>query len=138
MSSRIKAYVLLNKTKSKTKSKTKKMLGYIYYTGIGAKKSGKHTKQEFLNIMNKTRLNESCPSWLGKKNYKPCSIYESMDSKMMQYAIKHDKPYGYNNRSCKSHNKYKREMNKCIKYLKNNKNKCKLDDYIDYSGAVYE
>ena len=102
------------------------------------KKSGKHTKQEFLTIMNKSRLDETCPSWLGKKNYKPCSTYESMDSKMARYAIKHNKPYGYNNRSCKSHNKYKREQKKCIKYLKNNKNKCKLDDYIEYSGAVYE
>ena len=130
MSSRKKAYSLLNKSKKSSR--------YIYYDGIGAKKSGKHTKQEFLNIMNKSRLDETCPSWLGKKNYKPCSIYENMDSKMAQYAIKHNKPYGYNNRSCKSHNKYKRTMNKCIKYLKNNKHKCNVDDYVKYVGAVYE
>ena len=28
------------------------MTKYIYYTGIGAKKSGKHTEKEFFNIMN--------------------------------------------------------------------------------------
>jgi hypothetical protein len=133
MSSRKKAFVLLNKTKSKSK----KVSNYIYYTGIGAKKSGKHTKQEFLNIMNKTKLDEFCPSWLGKKNYKPCSTYQNMDNEMEKYAVKYN-TYNYNNRSCKSHNKYKREQKKCIKYLKNNKNKCKLNDYIEYVGAVYK
>ena len=132
MSSRKKASSLLNKTKSK------KMSRYILYDGIGAKKSGKHTEQEFLNMIHKTRMDETCPSWLGKKNYKPCSTYESMDSNMVKYAIKHNKPYGYNNRSCKSHNKYKRTMNKCIKYLKNNKHKCNVDDYVKYTGAVYK
>jgi hypothetical protein len=28
-------------------------MDHIYYTGIGAKKNGKHTVKEFLKIMNK-------------------------------------------------------------------------------------
>jgi len=86
MSSRKKTSVLLNKTKSKTK----KMSRYILYDGIGAKKSGKHTEQEFLNMIHKTRMDEFCPSWLGKKNYKPCATYEGMDSKMEKYAAKYE------------------------------------------------
>jgi hypothetical protein len=34
------------------------MSEYIYYDGIGAKKSGKHTVKEFLNIMNKPENKE--------------------------------------------------------------------------------
>jgi hypothetical protein len=129
MSSRKNASSLLNKTK------TKKVSNYIYYTGIGAKKSGKHTKQEFLNIMNK-KFKRSCSNFSAQKNYKPCSERKEMEDKMMQYAMKHKKPYYYNNRTCKSHNKYKKLINKCIKYSKNYR--CNFDDYIDYSGAVTE
>ena len=33
-------------------------------------------------------------------------------------------------------NNYKREMNKCAKYVENNK--CNLTDYLKYTGAVYK
>jgi len=29
------------------------MVEYIYYTGVGSKKNGKHSVEEFLDIMNK-------------------------------------------------------------------------------------
>jgi hypothetical protein len=45
---------------------------YIYYDGIGAKKSGKHTVAEFLKIMKKQESKESCSRWLIGIGYKPC------------------------------------------------------------------
>lgn len=123
-------------SKTKNKTKSKKSARYIYYTGLGAKNSGKHTKQEFLTIMNKT-WNMLCPLSMAKKNYKPCETYQNMEDKMTRYAMKHNKPVmWFNNRTCKSHNKYKREMNKCAKYVENNK--CNLTDYLKYTGAVYK
>lgn len=35
------------------------MTGFIYYTGIGSNKNGKHTIDEFLSIMNK-HFNVEC------------------------------------------------------------------------------
>lgn len=125
-----------NRSKTKNKTKSEKSSRYIYYTGLGAKKSGKHTKKEFLTIMSKT-FHETCPLSMAEKNYKPCKTYQNMEGKMMRYAMKHNKPaMWFNNRTCKSHNKYKREMNKCAKYVEHNK--CNLDDYLKYTGAVYE
>ena len=56
------------------------MVEYIYYTGIGAKKNGKHTIKEFLNIMNKN-FNIECSKFLPKLTYKPSSEYKEMNTK---------------------------------------------------------
>jgi hypothetical protein len=42
-------------------------MDYIYYTGIGAKKNGKHTVKEFLKIMNK-HFNIQCSEFLPELN----------------------------------------------------------------------
>ena len=86
--------------------------------------------------MNK-KFNIECSEFLPELNYKPCSDYKEMSKKTMKYNIKHNKPYDYNNRTCKEHKKYKGLINKCLKYTKTTKNKkCKLDEYIKFSGAV--
>ena len=41
-----------NVTKKAPEKKQNKEPVMVYYTGIGAKKSGRHTKEEFLKIMN--------------------------------------------------------------------------------------
>jgi hypothetical protein len=112
------------------------MVEYIYYSGVGAKKNGKHTIKEFLNIMNKN-FNIECSEFLPELNYKPCSEYKEMNRKTMNYNIKHKKPiFDYNNRTRKQHQKYKRLINKCLKYTKTTKiKKCNLDEYIKFSGA---
>ena len=56
------------------------MVEYIYYTGIGAKKNGKHTIKEFLNIMNKN-FNIECSKFLPKLTYKPSSEYKEINTK---------------------------------------------------------
>jgi hypothetical protein len=85
-----------------------------------------------------------CSEFLPELNYKPCSEYKEMNKKTlksnMRKYVKSNMKYkpilDYNNRTCKQHQKYKRLINKCLKYTKTTKNKkCKLDEYIKFSGA---
>ena len=52
------------------------MVEYIYYTGVGAKKNGKHNVNQFLDIMNKN-FNIKCSEFLPELDYKPCVDYNS-------------------------------------------------------------
>jgi hypothetical protein len=111
------------------------MVQYIYYSGVGAKKSGKHTLAEFLKIMNKN-YNIDCSEFLPDLDYKPCFEYKEMNRKAMEYNRKHNKPLFEYNRSKKNEKKYKRLLNKCMKYKKTAKKRtCNLDEYIEFSGA---
>jgi hypothetical protein len=109
------------------------MVKYIYYDGVGAKKSGKHTVNEFLKIMNK-KYNIKCSEFLPDLDYKPCDEYKEMNRKVLEYNMKHNKPY---NRSKKNGKKYKKLLDKCNKYKKTAKKRnCNLDEYIKFSGAL--
>ena len=54
------------------------MVEYIYYTGIGSKKDGKHTVKEFLDIMN-TNFKIECSSFLNSNNVPSCKKYKQMN-----------------------------------------------------------
>jgi hypothetical protein len=112
------------------------MVEYIYYSGVGAKKNGKHTVEEFLEIMNK-HFNIPCSNYLIGLNYKPCAEYEKMDMKDMLKNIRRNKPSMIFNRRKKTQNKYNRLVKQCMKYKKTatNKKQCSLDEYIKFSGA---
>jgi hypothetical protein len=111
------------------------MVKYIYYTGVGAKKSGKHTVDEFLKIMNKN-YNIECSEFLSELDYKPCYEYKEMNRKAIEYNMKHNKPLFDYNRSKTTEKKYKKLLNKCNKYKKTAKKRnCNLDEYIKFSGA---
>jgi hypothetical protein len=113
------------------------MVEYIYYDGIGAKKSGKHTVNDFLDIMNKTAKVE-CLDYLADLNYSACSEYKKMHKKapLISFDSKSGKLiYKFNSKS--DNKKYKSLSNKCTKYKKTMKNKrCTLDEYIGFSGAL--
>jgi hypothetical protein len=111
------------------------MVEYIYYTGVGSKKSGKHNIKEFLNIMNK-HFKIQCSEFLPELDYKPCEEYKEIKGKIIQYNIKHNKPIYDFNSSKKTGTKYKKLLNKCNKYKKTAKKRnCNLDEYIKFSGA---
>jgi len=111
------------------------MVEYVYYDGVGAKKSGKHTINEFLKIMNKN-YNIECSEFLPDLDYKPCDEYKQMNRKAMEYNKKHNKPIFQYNRSKKNEKKYKKLLDKCNKYKKTAKKRnCNLDEYIKFSGA---
>ena len=113
------------------------MVEYIYYDGIGAKKSGKHTVKDFLDIMNKTAKVE-CLDYLADLNYSACNEYKKMHKKapLISFDSKSGKLiYKFNSKS--DNKKYKTLSNKCTKYKKTMKNKkCNLDEYIEFSGAL--
>ena len=98
----------------------------IYYTGIGSKKSGKHTEKEFLNRMNKTSKKQ-CVDYISDRKYKPCKKSRKMKSKV----------FFINDMSKKNRNAYNKLVNKCDTYKKTQRKKCNLAEYINYSGAVY-
>ena len=113
------------------------MTEFIYYTGIGANKNGKHTTEEFLNIMNK-HFNVECSKYAFKKkaskSYKPCLQRIVMYKKYLKYNTKRNKPEFEDNI-------YKRKAEsldkKCRNYIKRGtlKRKCNLDEYVLFSGA---
>ena len=76
------------------------MTGFIYYTGIGSNKNGKHTTEEFLNIMNKY-FNIQCSKYAFEreayKSYKPCLKRSEMYRKQIKYNTKRNKPIFDNN-----------------------------------------
>lgn len=51
--------------KKKSKSKSKKNTSKIYYTGIGAKKGGIHTEEEFMKAMK--QFSKGCKKFMKKK-----------------------------------------------------------------------
>lgn len=109
------------------------MVEYIYYTGIGAKKSGKHTVEEFLDIMNQN-FNIECSEFLENLEYKPCKEYNEMHKNATAYydTINNKLTYKVNS----NNKKYKKLFKKCMKYKKTQKKRtCNLEEYIKFSGA---
>ena len=124
------------------------MTQYIYYDGIGAKKSGKHTVKEFLKIMN-TKFNIECSEFLPDLEYEPCSKLKEMNDKALEFNTKNSEKNYYNiinnkpplvyKRSKKNETRYKSYKEKCTKYRKTaKKRKCNLEEYIKFSGATNE
>lgn len=140
------------------------MPGYIFYTGKGAKKNGKHTTNNFLKIMNRDYKNSckrhiittSDPSCLQAKkivdDYETPS-YKKAKKECFSLISNYGKktPNKKKLQSCKklekdnkkwyastAHKKWKKINDKCFKATMNNKHKpCTLNQYINYSGAEY-
>jgi len=109
----------------------------IYYTGIGANKNGKHTIDEFLNIMNK-QFDVDCSKDAFKretyKKYKPCLQSSVMFRKARKYNTRRNKPEFDDNIYKKKGDKLDK---KCRDYSENGKlkRKCNLNEYLLFSGA---
>jgi hypothetical protein len=102
------------------------MVEYIYYTGVGAKKDGKHSVDQFLNIMNK-KFNIECSEFLPELDYKACDGYKSKTIYMK---------YNKSKKNTKKYKKIQKTVNKCKKYIKTaKKRKCNLDEFVKFSGA---
>ena len=113
------------------------MAGFIYYTGIGANKNGKHTTKEFLAIMNK-HFNIKCSKYAFERkayrSYKPCLQSSVMVRKQIKYNTKRNKPIFDDNIYKRKGEKLRK---KCENYAKRGtlKRKCNLDEYVLFSGA---
>jgi hypothetical protein len=89
------------------------LVEYIYYTGIGAKKSGKHTVKEFLSIMNKT-ANIACSEYLPELDNKACREYKEMSKKAVAYIDKNNK---LSFKVTRNNKKFKKLSRQCMKLV---------------------
>lgn len=100
------------------KGKSKKNT-IIYYTGMGSNVTGRHTVEEFLDIMKKNFDIECSTSAL---DYKPCSD---------AFKMENDSKAGFQHSR-----KYKNALKKCNEHKKTAKHKkCDLKTFIKFSGA---
>ena len=115
-------------------------MSHICYTGIGARKSGEHTKKQFLNIMNKKSkipwknkylTKRVCAEYIQSLKCKSCKKHK----RAFRYMLKKSKKYPNYRQSNKHENKNQKLYNKCIKCQTNTKIICDLKDFIKYSGA---
>lgn len=113
----------------------------IYYSGIGAKKSGKHSVNEFLQIM-KENSEKQCKSYTASKKCKSCKKNKKIENKLFDdFDYEFKKPKDINKKS-KKYKKYKKlkkihkkQTKKCEKCKYKRKTSCSLDEYLEYSGA---
>jgi hypothetical protein len=105
---------------------------YIYYTGVGAKKSGKHTITEFVKIMNR-EFGIACSNNLIDQQYEPCVTRKKMDA-VIQAKILKDPNYKM---SAKTVQKRTLVANKCTNYKTTTRKRraCTTSEYIKFSGA---
>jgi peptidoglycan hydrolase CwlO-like protein len=120
----------------------------IYYTGLGAKKTGIHTEKEFLNIMNKL-FKEACIDYFNSKKCKECREYKKKAQKMYGDLLKNNVKSMKNKKTLKTKTiknnrkkfdqvtkKLEKWKNKCTEcQRKLNRRECTLKEYIEYSGA---
>ena len=126
----------------------KSMSKKIYYTGIGSNKSGVHTEQEFLNIMNKT-FKKDCIDYCNDLKCKDCKEYTKQIknySKQMAKSLKKNQTVKEKIKNTmkiinkinklKNNKKLNELKNKCLKCKSNsNRTNCNLNEYIKFSGA---
>ena len=106
----------------------------IYYTGIGAKKSGKHGEKEFMNIM-KSTFNKECAYHKKSLTCSSCKKSKSMNEEYIKKVIKASKQKKTYRLSKTSEKKLVQQSAKCNKCQTRKTKKCNLDEYIVFSGA---
>ena len=132
------------KTISQSKKTKKGTINYeICYDGIGARKTGVHTKTQFLNIMNKISkipwknkymLKQQCAEFLKKKKCKSCKKY----SAYLNYELRKDTKNKNKMQTKRNEKRSKYGENlimKCLSCQTKTTKKCKLKDFIKFSGA---
>ena len=109
----------------------------ICYNGIGTvKKTGNHTKKQYLEVMNKN-FKKKCSDYIKSVKCKSCKKSIEMNSKEVKKQIKaqiKNKTYKMSN---KTEAKLLKQMNKCNRCKNNKTKRCNLKNYMLYSGAEF-
>jgi hypothetical protein len=108
----------------------------ICYTGIAAKKTGNHTKKQYLEVMN-NNFNKDCSVYIKSLKCKSCKKNLEMNNKEHKKHIEaqlKNKPYKLSN---KTEKKLLEQRSKCKKCKNKNTKKCNLEKYILFSGANF-
>ena len=109
----------------------------ICYNGIGTvKKTGNHTKKQYLEVMNKN-FKKKCSDYIKSLKCKSCKKSIEMNSNEVKKQIKaqiKNKTYKMSN---KTEAKLLNQMNKCNRCKNNKTKRCNLKNYMLYSGAEF-
>jgi hypothetical protein len=106
----------------------------ICYTGIGSKKNGEHTEEEYLKIMNKN-FKQKCSSYIKSLKCKPCKKSIEINGKEIIKQLKAQSKKKTYKMSKKTEEKLLKQMSKCERCKNKNTKKCKLENYLLFSGA---
>jgi len=112
------------KNRNKTSNTRKKV---VVYTGINAKKSGRHTIKEFLKVMGRDK--KRCTQYIAGKSCVPCAKFNTLVRKI----FKRNKTV--TRKTIKQYNKY---LEACEKCRNKSKTRCTFHDYLEYSGAEFK
>ena len=113
----------------------------ICYTGIGARKSGNHTKKQYLDVMNKN-FKRDCATHIKSLKCKSCKKLKTLYRGILKTHLKTLEKNKKNkkNKTYKMTKKTRRKLrnatNNCIKCSNKNLKQCDVDNYILYTGAV--
>jgi len=107
----------------------------ICYTGTDSLKTGNHTKKQFLDIMNKY-LKKGCSNNLKFMKCKSCKKLQKIVTADVSKQIKAKLKNKTYKTPSKTEQRIIKQRSKCEKCKKNTRTrKCKLKDYMLYSGA---
>lgn len=98
----------------------------VRYTGIGARKSGNHTKKQYLQVMDK-HFKKDCSYHVKSLKCKSCKKL----SKIWKTLLKNKT----NKMTTKTEKKFRKQTDLCMKCRKKNTKKCNFDEYVEFSGA---
>ena len=107
---------------------------HICYTGLGAKKNGDHTEEEYLDVMNKT-FKQECSVYIKSLKCKSCKKSKKLNGKEIIKQLKAQSKKKTYKMSKKTEEKFVKLMDKCTQCKYKKIKKCKLENYIEYSGA---
>jgi hypothetical protein len=106
----------------------------ICYTGIGSHENGNHTRKEFLDVMTK-HFKQKCSQYTKSLKCKSCKeVKKQSTNEVIKQIEAHKKNKTYKI-SKQKHNSINKLRLKCDKCQKKNTRKCRLKEYIDFSGA---
>ena len=108
----------------------------ICYTGIGSKKSGNHTRRQFLQTMEKN-FKKKCAVHMKSLKCNACKKSITMNSKEVRKQIQAQMKNKTYKMSKATEKRLVKQMKKCDKCKNRKLKKCSIDDYIIFSGAEY-
>ena len=106
----------------------------ICYTGTGALESGNHTQKEFLDIMEK-EYKRICPVHFKSLTCTPCKKLKKQTTDEVKKQIQCKKLNKTYKISKKKLTAIRNLIPKCNQCRNKTRRKCKLSDYIEFSGA---
>ncbi len=111
-----------------------KNMDNICYDGIGANKTGNHTRKQFLAIAN--TFKHECSRYVRSLKCKSCKKSRELNTKQVYKQINATRKNKIYKMSKKVEKKLLEYMHKCNQCKSKNLKPCTVDKYLAYSGAT--